>query len=63
MSRPSKDDPDPGVQDQPQPVSRGYGASWLAACMAHDMLYGGDVIRTVALLRRRSEPGDDGFED
>lgn len=37
------------------PVRRGMGAAWLAACMAHDMLYAGDIARTVALLRRAGE--------
>ncbi len=37
-----------------EPVRRGMGAAWLAACMAHDMLYAGDVVRAMALLRRAS---------
>ncbi|MFT3808933.1 MAG: hypothetical protein QM698_03380 [Micropepsaceae bacterium] len=49
------------ADDQTQPVSRGIGASWLAACMAHDMLYGGDIVRAAALLRNagRADEAED----
>ncbi len=52
MTRSDHYRPDAATDEPAQPVSRGIGASWLAACMAHDMLYGGDVDRTVALMRR-----------
>ena len=60
MARSSRFLSDASADDQAQPVSRGIGASWLAACMAHDMLYGGDVVRAVALMRRSSDDEDSG---
>lgn len=62
MTRPDHDLPETATDESAQPVSRGIGASWLAACMAHDMLYGGDVVRAVALMRR-SPNDEDRAED
>lgn len=55
MTRPDHELLETAIDEQAQPVSRGIGASWLAACMAHDMLYGGDVVRAVALMRRTDQ--------
>ncbi len=62
MTRSSRYPSDTSADEEAQPVSRGIGASWLAACMAHDMMYGGDVVRAVALMRR-SRDDEGGTED